>query len=151
MTGLKILFASILVLMSVSKCNEYSAEKTCNDAAQRGKIISVLMNNEKYLKEVIDSMKIKHGGEMTSASFMLMQRDKKVANEMMNNMMKMCRNDSSVCLLMMKHTIKMCDSSRSKCGMMLHCMKESQNTMKMMHEKGMCGMEKIEKKGNLKK
>jgi hypothetical protein len=78
MTGLKILFASILVLMSVSKCNEYSAEKTCNDATQRGKIISVLMNNEKYLKEVIDSMK-------------------------------------------------------------------------MMHEKGMCGMEKIEKKGNLKK
>lgn len=148
MTGLKILFASILVLMSVSKCNEYSAEKTCSDAVQRGKIISVLMNNEKYLKQVIDSMKMKHGGEIASASCALIQRDKKLANEMMNNMMNMCRKDSSMCLLMMKNTIKMCDSSRQKCGMMLHCMKESQSTMKMMQEKGMCGMEKIEKKGN---
>ena len=141
MKKIKILLFAVAVLMSFTQCDNPAPERTLGKADTRGKTISVLMNNDAYMKEVMDSMKTKHGGGMAMG-----QGDMKMDENMMNKMMEMCKTDPAMGKMMMYKTMAMCDADSSMCKMMMSSMKEHPNVMKSM--KGMEDMKgmKMEKK-----
>jgi hypothetical protein len=138
MKKLAILLLSVSVLISFTQCSTPSPDKLCSDADTRGKIISELMNNDAYMKEVMDSMKTKHGDAIVSTSCDMMKGDKAMGTKMMNNMMDMCMADTSMCSMMMGKTMDMCDADQGKCNMMMGSMQTHLNVMKSME--GMCDM-----------
>lgn len=135
---MKILFFALAAMMSFTQCESPAPEKTLEKADSRGKTISVLMNNDAYMKEVMDSMKTKHGGGMAM--------DMPMDENMMNKMMEKCKADPTMCKMMMDKTMAMCDADSSMCKMMMTSMKEHPNMMKSM--KGMEDMKgmKMDKK-----
>ena len=137
MKKVKILLFAVAALMSFTQCESPAPEKTLQKADSRGKTISVLMNNDAYMKEVMDSMKTKHGGSMA----MEMPMDEK----MMNKMMEMCKKNPAMGKMMMDKTMAMCDADSSMCKMMMTSMKEHPNVMKSM-EGDMKGMKMDKKK-----
>ena len=137
MKKVKILLFAVAALMSFTQCESPAPEKTLQKADSRGKTISVLMNNDAYMKEVMDSMKTKHGGSMA----MEMPMDEK----MMNKMMEMCKKNPAMGKMMMDKTMAMCDADSSMCKMMMTSMKEHPNMMKSM-EGDMKGMKMDKKK-----
>ncbi len=138
MKKMKILFFALAAMMSFTQCESPAPEKTLEKADSRGKTISVLMNNDAYMKEVMDSMKTKHGGGMAM--------DMPMDENMMNKMMEKCKADPTMCKMMMDKTMAMCDADSSMCKMMMTSMKEHPNMMKSM--KGMEDMKgmKMDKK-----
>lgn len=136
MKKIKVLLFSVAALMSFTQCNNPTPNTTLQQADTRGKTISALMNNETYMKEVMDSMQTKHAGSMT------MPMDE----NMMNKMMDKCKTDPTMCKMMMDKTMAMCDADSSMCKMMMSSMKEHPNLMKSM--KGMDDMKgmKMDKK-----
>ena len=130
MKNVKILLFAVVALMSFTQCENAAPEKSLEKADSRGKTISVLMNNDAYMKEVMDSMKTKHGGGMAM--------DMPMNEDMMNKMMEKCKADPTMCKMMMDKTMAMCDADSSMCKMMMTSMKEHPNMMKSM--KGMEGM-----------
>ena len=126
---MKILFIAVAAMMFFTQCENPTPERTLEKADSRGKAISVLMNNDAYMKEVMDSMKTKHGG---------MAMDMPMDENMMNKMMEKCKADPTMCKMMMDKTMAMCDADSSMCKMMMTSMKEHPNMMKSM--KGMEGM-----------
>lgn len=137
MKNVKILLVAVAALMTFTQCESPAPEKTLEKADSRGKTISVLMNNDAYMKEVMDSMKTRHGGSMA----MDMPMDEK----MMNKMMEMCKTSPAMCKMMMDKTMAMCDADSSMCKMMMTSMKEHPNVMKSM-EGDMKGMKMDKKK-----
>ena len=137
MKKVKILLFAVAALMSFTQCESPAPEKTLEKADSRGKTISVLMNNDAYMKEVMDSMKTKHGSSMA----MEMPMDEK----MMNKMMEMCKKNPAMGKMMMDKTMAMCDADSSMCKMMMTSMKEHPNMMKSM-EGDMKGMKMDKKK-----
>ena len=137
MKNVKILLVAVAALMTFTQCESPAPEKTLEKADSRGKTISVLMNNDAYMKEVMDSMKTRHGGSMA----MDMPMDEK----MMNKMMEMCKKNPAMGKMMMDKTMAMCDADSSMCKMMMTSMKEHPNVMKSM-EGDMKGMKMDKKK-----
>jgi hypothetical protein len=138
MKKITVFLFSVVALMSFTQCNNPTPTTALQQADTRGKTISALMNNDTYMKEVMDSMKTKHGGAMSME--MPMNED------MMNKMMEKCKNDPTMCKMMMDKTMAMCDADSSMCKMMMTSMKEHPNLMKSM--KGMDDMKgmKMDKK-----
>ena len=136
MKKIKILFFSLAAMMSFTQCESPAPEKTLEKADSRGKTISALMNNDAYMKEVMDSMKTKHGGGMAM--------DMPMDENMMNKMMEMCKTNPAMSKMMMDKTMAMCDADSSMCKMMMSSMKEHPNMMKSM--KDMEGMKMNKKK-----
>ncbi len=138
MKKIKIFLFSIAALMFFTQCNNPAPSTTLQQADTRGKTISALMNNDAYMKEVMDSMKTKHGGAMSM--------DMPMDENMMNKMMNMCKTDPAMGKMMMDKTMAMCDADSSMCKMMMTSMKSHPNVMKAM--KGMDDMKgmKMDKK-----
>lgn len=136
MKNLAIGLLSVAALISFTQCN---TAPELGNAATRGKAISTLMNNEAYMKQVMDSMQVKHGAGMG-------KHDMAMNPEMMDKMMEMCKTDSAMCKSMMSKTMEMCDADQSKCKMMMDAMHPHPNVMKAME--GMCDMKgmKMDKK-----
>ena len=137
MKKFKILLFAVAALMTFTQCESPAPEKTLEKADSRGKTISVLMNNDAYMKEVMDSMKTRHGGSMAM--------DMPMDENMMNKMMEMCKTSPAMCKMMMDKTMAMCDADSSMCKMMMTSMKEHPNVMKSM-EGDMKGMKMDKKK-----
>jgi hypothetical protein len=137
MKNIKIYFCSVAAMICFTQCNNPAPNTLLDKADTRGKTISALMNNDTYMKEVMDSMKVKHGG---------MAMNMPMNEDMMNKMMEKCKNDPAMCKMMMDKTMAMCDADSSMCKMMMTSMKEHPNMMKSM--KGMDDMKgmKMEKK-----
>ena len=146
MKKVTLLVLSALVMISLTQCNSQSSADICSDSSTRGKIISELMSNDAYMKEVMDSMKTKHSHEMMSSSCEMMKNDKAMGVEMMGNMMDMCKSDTSMCKMMMGKTMDMCDMDESKCTMMKGCMEEHPKGMESMKNMGMCNMKGMDSK-----
>ena len=106
--------------MFFTQCNNPAPSTNLQKADTRGKTISALMNNDAYMKEVMDSMKTKHGGAMSM--------DMPMDENMMNKMMEKCKSDPAMGKMMMTS------------------MKSHPNVMKSMQ--GMCDMKgmKMDKK-----
>ena len=138
MKNLSIFLLSLAALISFTQCNESAANEVAN-AGERGKIISALMNNEAYMKQVMDSMQVKHGAGMG-------KHDMAMNPETMSKCMDMCKTDSSMCKTMMSKCMDMCEADQSKCDMMMRSMHGHPNVMKSME--GMCNMKgmKMDKK-----
>ena len=137
MKNVKILLVAVAALMTFTQCESPAPEKTLEKADSRGKTISVLMNNDAYMKEVMDSMKTRHGGSMAM--------DMPMDENMMNKMMEMCKKNPAMGKMMMDKTMAMCDADSSMCKMMMTSMKEHPNVMKSM-EGDMKGMKMDKKK-----
>lgn len=141
MKNVKILLFAVVALMSFTQCENAAPEKSLEKADSRGKTISVLMNNDAYMKEVMDSMKTKHGGGMAM--------DMPMDESMMNKMMEKCKADPAMAKMMMDKTMAMCDADSSMCKMMMTSMKDHPNMMKSMKDmEGMGDMKgmKMDKK-----
>lgn len=137
---LTIVFA-VATVFSLTQCGNNSGNEISN-AEVRAKIISDLMDNENYMKEVMDAMKSKHGDAMVSNTYDMMQADKVSGSKMMGMMMDMCKSDTSMCKMMMGKTMEMCDMDKEKCKMMMTAMNEHPQGMKNMKDLGMCDMDK---------
>lgn len=131
-----ILLLFVAALISLTQCTNTAPDSSLSQADVRGKTISALMNNDAYMKEVMDSMQKKHGGDM--ASMALSNGDKQMQENTMNKMMDMCKADSTMCKKMMNTTMAMCDADSAMCKMMMTSMQEHPNMMKSMQ--GMGGM-----------
>jgi hypothetical protein len=141
MKKVKILLFAVVAMMSFTQCENAASEKSLEKADTRGKTISALMNNDAYMKEVMDSMKTKHGGGMAM--------DMPMNEDMMNKMMEKCKSDPNMCKMMMDKTMAMCDADSSMCKMMMTSMKNHPTLMKSMKDmEGMGDMKgmKMEKK-----
>ena len=137
MNKIIILLLAVAALTTFTQCD--TAPKTILEKADtRGQTISALMNNDVYMKEVMDSMKTKHGGAMSM--------DMPMDENMMNKMMEACKANPAMGKMMMDKTMAMCDADSSMCKMMMTSMKEHPNVMKSM--KGMEEMKgmKMDKK-----
>lgn len=137
---LTIVFA-VATVFSLTQCGNNSGNEISN-ADHRAKIISELMNNENYMKEVMDTMKSKHGEAMVSTSYDLIKDDTATSTKMMSMMMEMCKSDTSMCKMMMGKTMEMCDTDKEKCKMMMTAMHEHPQGMKNLKDLGMCDMDK---------
>lgn len=128
-------------IFSFVQCGNNSGNEISNTEV-RAKVISELMDNENYMKEVMDAMKSKHGDAMVSNSYDMMQADKVSGSKMMGMMMDMCKSDTSMCKMMMGKTMEMCDMDKEKCKMMMTAMNEHPQGMKNLKDLGMCDMDK---------
>ena len=134
-----VLFA-VAVMFSFTQCTNSSVDKLCSNADTRAKVITELMDNDAYMKEVMVAMKAKHGDAIASTSFDMMKEDKSMGIKMMDNMMDMCMADTAMCKMMMGKTMDMCDVDKSKCSMMMATLKEHPKSMQSMKDMGMCDM-----------
>ena len=128
-------------IFSFVQCGNNSGNDI-SKAEVRAKVISELMDNENYMKEVMEAMKSKHGEAMMSTSYDMMQTDKASGSKMMGMMMDMCKSDTSMCKMMMGKTMEMCGMDKEKCKMMMTAMNEHPQGMNNMKNMGMCGMDK---------
>ena len=145
MKKIKILLFSVATVISFTQCTSPAPETLLDKADSRSKTISALMNNDAYMKEVMDSMQTKHGGGMSSMA--MGKGDMPMNENMMNKMMDMCKTDSAMCKMMMNKTMAMCDADSSMCKMMMTSMQAHPNMMKSMKGMGdMKGMKADKKK-----
>ena len=131
------LFPAFLAVFLFTQCDKASTDNLTSNADTRGKIISELMNNDAYMAEVMDSMKVKHdmsGGIDSPKDNMAMDMD------MMGKMMEKCKTDTAMCKMMMDKTMDMCDMDSAKCKMMMKSMMSHPKSMKSMQDMGMCNM-----------
>ncbi len=143
MSKIKILLFTVVTLIVFTQCKDMT-EPSLDKADSRGKTISALMNNEVYMKEVMDSMQMKHGGNMSAMA--MGNGDMKMDVNMMDRMMEKCKTDPEMCKMMMDKTMAMCDADSTMCKMMMASMTPHANVMKEMH--AMCDMKgmKMDKK-----
>jgi anaerobic selenocysteine-containing dehydrogenase len=134
-----IVFA-LATMFSFAQCTNSSADKLCSNADTRAKVITELMDNDAYMKEIMIAMKVKHGAAIASTSCDMMKDDKAMGTKMMGSMMDMCMADTAMCKMMMGKTMEMCDMDKSKCIMMMGSMKQHPKSMQSMKDMGMCDM-----------
>lgn len=131
---------TVAAMFLFTQCTNSSADKVCSNADTRAKVITELMDNDDYMKEVMVAMKAKHGDAIASTSMDMMKEDNAMGSKMMGNMMDMCKTDTAMCKMMMGKTMDMCDMDKSKCKMMMGAMKEHPKGMQSMKDMGMCDM-----------
>ena len=127
------------MLFLLTQCNNPVPEKLCSNADTRGKIISVLMNDNDYINQVMDSMRTKHPNVILSTLFIMVKDDRQMQDALMDNMSGMCKMDSSTCKMMIGKTMDMCDMDQSSCNIMISEMQSRPNVKKAV-QKSMCGM-----------
>lgn len=132
MKKMTMLLVSALVMTLFTQCNNSSIDQLVSNGDSRGKIISELVNNDAYMKQVMDSLHAKHGGAMLDMSSEMTRGNKQMGMKMMDNMMEMCKSDTSMFKMMMSKTMKMCEMDEAKCKMMLSSMQEHPKVMKSM-------------------
>ena len=137
---MKIIILTVATIFSFTQCTNSSANKDYSNADTRAKLISELLDNDIYMKEVMVAMKAKHGEAIASTSYDMMKEDEATRTQMMGNMMDMVKTDTLMCKMMMTKTMAMCDMDKSKCQMMMASMKEHPKSMESMKEMGMCDM-----------
>ena len=137
------LFA-VATIFSFTQCSNSSADKLCSNADTRAKVITELMDNDVYMKEVMVAMKARHGGAIASTSCDMMKEDKAMGTKMMGNMMDMCKEDTAMCKMMMGKTMDMCDMDKSKCSMMMSTMKEHPKGTQAIKDMGLCDMKEMD-------
>ncbi len=115
-------------MVLLTACNSsQSPDQSLKDDSHRTKIMSTMVKDPIYAKEMVDAM----------------MHDDNCKQMMMDKMMSGCKDDTSMCKMMMGKTMEMCNMDESKCDMMMGCMKSHTNVMKSM--KGMCDMASSEK------
>lgn len=134
----------VLCILYLSSCAQPDASTMLKDDSRRKAIISELVNDDQASSELIDSLLLKHHGEVMTKMNAMMGGDKGMQGDMMKNMMSMSKSDSSMCKMMMDETMAMCDADQGKCNMMMTSMKSHPNVMKSV--KGMCDMEGMKMK-----
>jgi hypothetical protein len=131
------IFIIFAALMLLTQCNSVVPQKL-SDATSREKIITELMDNDSYMKEVMYSMQTKHPDAMLTNVLMTAKNNEQMQSEMMDKMMEMCKTDSSMCKMMMSKTMEMCNADQPMCKMMMGAMQSNPNVMKNMKDmKGM--------------
>jgi hypothetical protein len=125
-------------ILFLTSCTQSSTSTALKDASKRKEIISAVVNDDQASAELIDSLLIKHHGEVMTKMNAMMGGDKGMQGAMMGNMMSMCKSDSSMCKKMMSETMAMCDADAGKCKMMMSSMESHPNVMKSVE--GMCEM-----------
>lgn len=87
-----------VVIFSFTQCSNPTSESILQNAEKRGEIISVLLNNQDYTFQLMDSMMLNNHTIMMmyqNKDFMhKMMYDSSLKNMMMTNMMYMMVNDS---------------------------------------------------------
>ncbi|MEP7197539.1 MAG: hypothetical protein ABI851_13540 [Saprospiraceae bacterium] len=139
MKKITILFFAIATMFSFTQCSKSSGNELSN-ADSRAKVISELMDNDAYSKEIMTAMKAKHGEVIVSTSCDMMKEDKATCTKIMDSMMEMCMIDSDMCKMMMGKTMEMSEMDKEKCKMMINSMKEHPKLMKDMKDMGICDM-----------
>lgn len=134
----------VIAMVYLSGCEQPDSSTMLKDDARRKEVISTLVNDDQASSELIDSLLIKHHGEVMTKMNVMMGEDKHMQGDMMGNMMSMCKTDSAMCKMMMNETMAMCDADQGKCNMMMSAMQSHPNVMKSM--KGMCDMEGMKMK-----
>lgn len=141
MNKIKILLIAFTALTTFIQCDNAAAPKTILEKPDtRGKTISALMNNDVYMKEVMDSMQVKHGGNMSAMS--MGNGEMKMDENMMHKMMDMGKTDPAMGKMMMDKMMSMADADSSMCKMMMTSMKAHPNVMKSMEGMKDRGMNK---------
>ena len=115
MKKIKFLLLSVAALMSFTQCNESTSENHLEKADSRGKTISALLNNDAYMKQVIDSMQTKHSDVLLANVFVMAKSDKQMPEMMMDKMTAMCKMDTSMTKMVVTKTMKMLDDSKFDC------------------------------------
>lgn len=130
-------------LLLFSQCSNPSPESALHGAEIRAQYISALINNDTYMREVMDTMRTKHPDVYMTTVIMVMKNDKAMQAKMMNTLMSMYGSDSSMCNMMMDKTMDICDADQSKCKMMVGSMHSHPKAMKSMQDMGMCNMKEM--------
>lgn len=145
--------SSLLLLAAgfiyITSCTQSNAGDMLQNDVRKREIIAAILVNDTVSSELMDSLMIKHHGEMMMKMNSMMAGDKMMQGDMMDKMMDMCKADSSMCKMMMGKTMDMCDMDKSKCSMMMGSMQDHPKAMKTMQDMGMCdmkGMKMDEKK-----
>jgi hypothetical protein len=130
-------FITSLTLATVLLGCNPSPESVLQNADSRAKVISAIMNNQDYKKQVMDSMMASHktgGGENHRKHMMkMMSADTSMQSMMLQNMKHMCSSDSGFCKKMMSNMMVLCNEDSTKCSMMMGCMKGHPKVMKSMN------------------
>jgi predicted LPLAT superfamily acyltransferase len=139
-TIVPILFAATLTFFASCNSNQ-SPDQNLKGDSQRTKIISTIVKDPAYSKEIINVM-------MQDENCKNMMMENMMSNPSMkgmhiDRMMSMCKDDTSMCKMMMGKTMEMCDADPAKCKMMMGSMQSHPTVMKSM--KGMCDMDNMKK------
>jgi len=103
------------MLFTLTQCDNASSDKLSSNADSRAKTISALMNNDAYMKQVMDTMRTKHPDAILSAVFIMAKSDKQMQEKMMNKMTEMCKMDTSMTKMVVTKTMNMLNESKLDC------------------------------------
>ncbi len=106
---------SVAVMFMLTQCNKTSPDALISNAETRAKTISALVNNDVYMKQLMDSMRTKHSDAIVSAIFIMAKNDGQMQEKMMNKMTDMCKMDASMTKMMVGKTMNMLDDSKLGC------------------------------------
>jgi hypothetical protein len=130
----------LITIFSFVACNSnQTADQCLRDETQRTNIISAIIKDSAYSKEMMNMMM--NDDHCKNRMSQNMMEKPEMKNRMMDNMMNMCKSDSSICKMMMGKTMDMCEGDESKCKMMTNCMKSHTGVMKSVE--GCCDMDKM--------
>lgn len=131
----KIMTTSIFVItiLFFASCNtKHAADESLKDDTHRTKVISTIVKDPTYSKEMIDMMLSDDNCKSMMTQHMIEHPEMK--NKMMDKMMTMCKNDSSMCKMMLNKTMGMCEIDTLMCKRMTNSMKEHLKVMKSVKE-----------------
>lgn len=122
----------------ITACTQPDTSTMLKDDVRKKEIISALVNDDEASSALIDSLLLKHHGEVMTKMNAMMSGDATMKGDMMGRMMDMCKTDSTMCKMMMDETMAMCDADAGKCKMIMSSMESHPNVMKSVQ--GMCDM-----------
>ena len=85
----------------ITGCTQNNMSDMFTNDAHRGEMFSEILKNDQWSSELIDSLMMKHHGEMMTKMNDMMKGDQRMQMGMMDSMMSMCNADSSMCKMMM--------------------------------------------------
>ena len=124
MKSIIILFATASVY--ITGCTQHNMSDMFSNDSHRSEMFSEILQNDQWSSELIDSLMMKHHGQMMMKMKSAMMGDKSMQEDMMGKMMDNCDTDSSMCTMM---TVMMTNHKPSMKMM-----------MGIMHDKGMIDM-----------
>lgn len=136
MKNISSFFIAFAALILLSQCDT-AAPQNLSDNTSREKLITELLDNESYRKEVMYSMQTKYPDAMLSNVLMTAQNNQQIQADLMDKMMEMGKTDPSIFKMMMSKSMAMCNNDQAMCKMMMEAMKENPKVMKDMKTMGM--------------
>lgn len=146
MKKITLLLFTVATLFSFTQCTSYSSKGLCSNDETRAKVITELIDNEAYLKELMIALESKHSEAIVSTSCEMMRKDHLMGSNMMDSMMDLCMSDTNMCRMIMGKTMDLCEIDTSKSRMMMSSMKEHPKAMHSMKDMGMYDMDFSKKK-----